>query len=80
MSTPEQDREDGDSPQLSALKAAQLRVNSLRAGLERPPLTNGDSGDDYAQELVTAMNRFMSLIRHAAPDDIAAFDEWRNSR
>ena len=63
---------------MSALKAAQLRVNSL-AGLERPPLTNGDSGDDYAQELVTAMNRFMSLIRHAAPDDIAAFDEWRNS-
>ena len=79
MSTPEQERGDGDSPQLSALKAAQLRVNTLRAGLERPPLTNGDSGDDYAQELVTAMNRFMSLIRHAAPDDIAAFDEWRNS-
>ena len=79
MSTPEQEREDEDSPQLSALKAAQLRVNSLRAGLERPPLTNGGSGDDYAQELVTAMNRFMSLIRHAAPDDIAAFDQWRNS-
>ena len=79
MNTPEQERGDGDSPQLSALKAAQLRVNSLRAGLERPPLTNGDSGDDYAQELVTAMNRFMSLIRHATPDDIAAFEEWRNS-
>ena len=79
MSTPEQEREGEDSPQLSALKAAQLRVNSLRAGLERPPLTNGGSGDDYTQELVTAMNRMMSLIRHAAPDDIAAFDEWRNS-
>ena len=79
MSTPEQEREDEDSPQLSALKAAQLRVNSLRAGLERPPLTNGGSGDDYAQELVTAMNRMMSLIRHTTPDDIAAFDQWRNS-
>ena len=79
MSTPEQEREGEDSPQLSALKAAQLRVNSLRAGLERPPLTNGGSGDDYAQELVTAMNRMMSLIRHTTPDDIAAFDQWRNS-
>ena len=79
MSTPEQDREDGDSPQLSALKAAQLRVTELRAGLERPPLTNGDSGDDYAHELVTAMNRFMSLIRHTAPEDLSAFEEWRNS-
>ena len=79
MSTPEQERPKDESPQLQALKAAQERVNALRSGLERPPLKNGDSGDTYAQELVTAMNRLMSLIRHAAPEDVAAFDEWRNS-
>ncbi len=79
MSTPEQGRPDDESPQLQALKAAQERVNALRAGLERPPLKNGDTGDEYAQELVTAMNRLMSLIRHASPEDVAAFDEWRNS-
>lgn len=79
MTTPEQEWPDGESPQLRALKAAQERVNALRAGLERPPLKNGDSGDEYAQDLVTAMNRLMSLIRHAAPEDVAAFDEWRNT-
>ena len=79
MSTPEHEAGGGDSPQLRALKAAQERVNALRSGLERPPLKNGDSGDTYAQELVTAMNRLMSLIRHASPEDVAAFDEWRNS-
>ena len=79
MTTPEQRAGGGDSPQLQALKAAQERVNALRSGLERPPLKNGDSGDEYAQELVTAMNRLMSLIRHATPEDVAAFDEWRNS-
>ncbi len=79
MSTPEDEAGGGDSPQLRALKAAQERVNALRSGLERPPLKNGDSGDTYAQELVTAMNRLMSLIRHASPEDVTAFDEWRNS-
>ena len=78
MTTPEQGQAGGESPELRALKAAQERVNALRAGLERPPLKNGDSGDEYAQELVTAMNRLMSLIRHAAPEDVAAFDTWRN--
>lgn len=79
MTTPEDKARDGDSPQLKALKSAQEKVNALRSTLERPPLKNGDSGDRYAQELVTAMNRLMSLIRHAAPEDVAAFDEWRNS-
>ena len=79
MSTPEQERPEDESPQLRALKAAQEKVNALRAGLERPPLKNGDSGDEYAKELVTAMNRLMSLIRHATPEDVAAFDKWRNS-
>ena len=79
MSTPEQGRPEDESPQLRALKAAQEKVNALRAGLERPQLKNGDTGDTYAQELVTAMNRLMSLIRHASPEDVEAFDEWRNS-
>ena len=79
MTTPEQERPGGESLGLRALKAAQERVNALRAGLERPALKNGDSGDEYAQDLVTAMNRLMSLIRHAAPEDVAAFDEWRNT-
>ena len=79
MTTPERGAGDEDSPQLQALKAAQERVNALRSGLERPPLKNGDSGDTYAQELVTAMNRLMSLLRHASPEDVSAFDEWRNS-
>ena len=66
-----------DSPALQTLKRAQQRVNELRGGMQRPQLSNGDSGDDYASELVTAMNRLMSLIRHATPEDIASFDTWR---
>ena len=66
-----------DSAALQNLKRAQLRVNNLRGGMQRPQLSNGGAGDDYAGELVTAMNRLMSLIRHATPADIAAFEEWR---
>ena len=76
MTDPEQER-GADSPQLSALKAAQLRVNALRAGSDRPPRANGDAADNHAHDLVTAMNRLMSLIRHTEPEDLAAFDEWR---
>ena len=66
-----------DSAALQNLKRAQLRVNELRGGMQRPQLSNGGAGDDYAGELVTAMNRLMSLIRHATPEDIAVFEEWR---
>ena len=68
-----------DSPALQALKRAQERVNGLRGAMQRPQLSNGDAGDEYASELVTAMNRLMSLIRHATPEDIASFDKWRDS-
>ena len=79
MTTPEHDSGEDDSTQLRSLKDAQRRVNTLRAGLERPPLTNGGTGDEYARDLVTAMNRLMSLIRHTTPEDLAAFEAWRDS-
>ena len=66
-----------DSPALQALKRAQQRVNELRGAMQRPQLSNGDAGDEYASELITAMNRLMSLIRHATPEVIASFDTWR---
>ena len=55
---------------LDDLKRAHTRVQELRA--RRVSAAE--------QEFKAAMNRLMSLIRHASPDDVAAFDEWRRKQ
>ena len=54
---------------LDDLKRARLRVEELRRG--------GAGSDDHG--LVAAMNRLMSLIRHASLEEVAAFDAWREA-
>jgi hypothetical protein len=54
---------------LDDLRRARLRVEELR--------WDGVGTDDH--RLVAAMNRLMSLIRHANPEEVAAFDVWRAS-
>ncbi len=78
MDIPVKNPGDADSHHLDTLKAAHLRINALRVDREQPPQTSGGVADANAQELVTAMNRLMTLIRHAVPEDLAAFDEWRS--
>lgn len=52
---------------LDDLKRAQERVEALRR--------EGVAPTDRA--FTAAMNRLMSLVRHASPEDVAAFDAWR---
>lgn len=48
------------------MQAAQRRVYELR-----------DQGfDANSKEVRAAVNRLMTLIRHAMPDNLAAFDAW----
>ncbi|MBI4328617.1 MAG: hypothetical protein HY685_01980 [Chloroflexi bacterium] len=52
---------------LEDLVQAQSRIYDLRQRGTAPP----------SQEMKVAMNRFMSLLRHAGPEEVAAFDRWR---
>ena len=55
---------------LEELQRAQARVDALR----------GKGADPTGREFKAAMNRFMSLFRHATPEEVAAFDAWRRVR
>jgi hypothetical protein len=55
---------------LDDLKRAQERVDALR----------GRGADPASQEMKTAMNRLMSLVRHATAEEVAEFDAWRRER
>ena len=52
---------------LDQLKAAQQRVNQLQAS----------KVDMNAPEAKRAVNRLITLIRGATPEDLRAFDAWK---